>query len=277
MQWEFRKERFVLSKVYVVGIGPGAYEDMTIRAVKTLEKCDIIVGYQTYVNLVKEHFQGKEFFTTPMKKEAERCMLALEHSLRGKRVAMISSGDAGIYGMAGLMYEVAEKMLREGKAGERLLTDEEKDILKGLDIQVIPGITAASSGAAILGAPLIHDFAIISLSDLMTPWKKIEARLACAAKADLGIVLYNPSSHKRADYLQKACDILLQTLPPDRICGIVENIGREGEKSRILTLSELRNTQVNMFTTVFVGNQQTKVLRQHMVTPRGYREVKDSI
>lgn len=204
-------------------------------------------------------------------------MLALEHSLRGKRVAMISSGDAGIYGMAGLMYEVAEKMLLEGKAGERLLTDEEKDILKVLDIQVIPGITAASSGAAILGAPLIHDFAIISLSDLMTPWKKIVNRLECAAKADLGIVLYNPSSHKRADYLQKACDILLQTLPPDRICGIVENIGREGEKSRILALSELRNTQVNMFTTVFVGNQQTKVLRQHMVTPRGYREVKDSI
>lgn len=264
-----------MNKVYVVGIGPGSYEDMTIRAVKTLEKCDVIAGYQTYVNLIKDFFHEKEFLATPMKREAQRCMLALQQALLGKTVAMISSGDAGIYGMAGLMYEMAEKMLVEGVAGEKVLSQKEKEILEKIEIEVIPGITAASSGAAILGAPLIHDFALISLSDLMTPWETICKRLDCAAKADLGMVLYNPSSHKRADYLQKACDILLQSLSPDQVCGIVENIGREGESMKIMTLSQLRDTTVNMFTTVFIGNQQTRVIRNHMVTPRGYREVRD--
>ena len=160
-------------------------------------------------------------------------------------------GDSGIYGMAGLVYEIAADY-------------------PPVAIEVLPGITAASSGAAILGAPLIHDFAVISLSDLLTPWEKIEKRLKCAAEADLGIVLYNPSSRKRADYLERACDILLTILPESRICGTAGNIGREGEETHIYTLGELRHVSVDMFTTVFIGNADTTVINGKMVTPRGY-------
>lgn len=247
-----------MSKIYIVGIGPGYYEEMTIRAARVLSSCDVIVGYQVYVELVKEHFADKKFLTTPMKKEVERCRLAFEEAVKGQNVAMISSGDAGIYGMAGLMYEIAALDGYE------------------VEIEVVPGVTAATSGAAVLGAPLIHDFAIISLSDLLTPFEKIESRLSHAAQADLGIVLYNPSSHKRADYLKKACQILLTYLPGDRVCGYVENIGREGTKFELCTLEELQNRQVNMFTTVFIGNAQTQIMNGKMVTPRGYRKDDES-
>ena len=186
-----------------------------------------------------------------MKKESERCVLALQEAASGEDVAFVCSGDAGVYGMAGLVYEVA------------------KDY-PGVEIEIIPGITAACSGAAVLGAPLIHDFVLISLSDLLTPWEKIEKRLKCAAEGDFGIVLYNPSSHKRADYLQKACDILLKTLPEDRLCGTVRSIGREGETAKLYTLKELRDTAVDMFTTVFIGNSETREINGKMVTPRGY-------
>lgn len=243
-----------MSKIYVVGIGPGSYEEMTIRAARTLEACDVIVGYQVYVELVKDHFPNKQFLTTPMRKEVERCRLAFEEAVKGQNVAMISSGDAGIYGMAGLMYEIAE-------------TDGIQ-----VEIEVVPGVTAATSGAAVLGAPLVHDFSVISLSDLLTPFEKIESRLSHAAMADLGIVLYNPSSHKRADYLKRACEILLRYLPKDRVCGYVENIGRDGTQMKICTLQELQDRQVNMFTTVFIGNEQTRVINGRMVTPRGYRK-----
>lgn len=241
-----------MNKIYVVGIGPGAYEMMTIQAVQVLQSCDVIVGYQVYVDLVKEHFNGKEFLTTPMTREVERCELAFAQAAAGKTVAMISSGDAGIYGMAGLMFEIGVQY-------------------PDIAVEVIPGITAASSGAACLGAPLIHDFAVISLSDLMTPWEKIMLRIQKAAEADFNIVLYNPSSRKRADYLEKACDLMLQILPPDRICGTVENIGREGMHYETCTLARLRQKKVNMFTTVFIGNAGTKKLGDRMVTPRGYQ------
>lgn len=239
-------------KISVVGIGPGSYDMMTIRAARTLEESDCIVGYHVYVDLVKDHFPGKEFLTTPMRKEEDRTRMAFEEALKGKNVAFICSGDSGIYGMAGLVYEVAGDYAP-------------------VEIEVLPGITAASSGAAILGAPLIHDFAIISLSDLLTPWEKIEARLRAAAASDLGIVLYNPSSHKRPDYLQKACDILLEILPETRVCGTAGNIGREREATQVYTLRELRDTKVDMFTTVFIGNADTEVIDGKMVTPRGYR------
>lgn len=241
-----------MNKIMVVGIGPGAYEDMTLRAIETLNNSDIIIGYQVYVELIEEHFKGKEFLTTPMKREAERCKIAFEKAMEGKKVSMISSGDSGIYGMAGLIHEVG------------------KDY-PDIEVEVIPGITAASSGAAVLGAPLIHDFALISLSDLLTPWEKIACRIELAGKADLGIVIYNPSSKKRADYLQKACDILLQILPEDRICGTVFNIGREGTTYELCTLLELREKQVNMFTTVFIGNAGCRELNGRMVTARGYQ------
>lgn len=238
----------------MAGIGPGSYEQMTIEAAEALKSCDVIIGYTVYVDLVKEHFPGKEFLTTPMKKEVQRCRMAFEEAEKGKSVAMICSGDAGVYGMAGLMYEVGQDYPQ-------------------VQVKVLPGVTAATAGAAVLGAPLIHDFCLISLSDLLTPWEKIEARLLHAAEADFAICLYNPSSKKRKDYLNRACGLLLRYQSEDTVCAVVRNIGREGEQNQIMTLKELQNTQVDMFTTVFIGNSQTKRLGDYMVTPRGYKDV----
>ena len=227
---------------------------MTVRAINALKGSDTIIGYTVYVDLVKEHFPGKEFMTTPMKKEVDRCVMAFQEAMKGKTVSMICSGDAGVYGMSGLMYEVG------------------KDYPQ-VELEIIPGVTAATGGAAVLGAPLIHDFCLISLSDLLTPWEKIESRLLHASEADFVICLYNPSSKKRHDYLMKACDLMMRYKKEDTVCGIVGNIGREGENMKIMTLKELRNTSVDMFTTVFVGNSQTKEINGKMVTPRGYRNV----
>ena len=241
-----------MSKIYVVGIGPGAYEQMTMRAANALRSCDTIVGYTVYVELVREHFADKEFLTTPMKKEVDRCRLAFEEAAKGKNVAMICSGDAGVYGMSGLMLEIGTEYPQ-------------------IEVEVIPGVTAATGGAAVLGAPLIHDFCLISLSDLLTPWEKIEKRLVLASEADFVICLYNPSSRKRSTYLAKACELILEYKSEDTVCGIVKNIAREGEQMQTLTLKELKETTVDMFSTVFIGNKQTKVIREKMVTPRGYR------
>ncbi|MDY4582971.1 MAG: precorrin-3B C(17)-methyltransferase [Candidatus Faecousia sp.] len=236
----------------VVGIGPGDPENMTLRADRALRNCDVIVGYHVYVDLVRDRYPGKEFLTTPMTQEARRCELALELAREGKNVAMVCSGDSGIYGMAALVYELR---------GEDPLPE----------VEVIPGLTAACSGAALLGAPLTHDFAVISLSDRLTSWETIERRLEAAASADLSIALYNPASRGRPDYLSRACEILLRRLPENRPCGIARNIGREGESREILTLGQLRWAQVDMFCTVFIGNASTKVIGGELVTPRGYR------
>jgi precorrin-3B C17-methyltransferase len=243
-----------LNRLFVVGIGPGNYEQMTIQAYEALKSCDIIVGYTVYVELVKEHFAEKEFLTTPMTKEAERCELAFEKASKGYTTAMICSGDAGVYGMSGLILEIGQRYPE-------------------VEVTIISGVTAAMSGASVLGAPLIHDFAVISLSDLLTPMEKIEKRLECAAKADFVICLYNPSSRKRHDYLKRACDIILQYASKHTLCGYVQNIGREGENSVILTLEELMDSKVDMFTTVFIGNSQTKNINGKLVTPRGYQNV----
>lgn len=238
-------------KVTVIGLGPGGGADLTGRARAALETCDLIVGYTAYIELVKPDFPEKEVLSTGMRREVDRCRAAVEAALTGKDVAVVCSGDSGVYGMAGLIYEVAQEY-------------------DPIEIEVIPGITAACGGAAVLGAPLTHDFAVISLSDLLTPWEKIEKRLTAAAQADFVICLYNPSSRNRPDYLQRACDILLRDKDPDTVCGTVRNIGREREEGKLLTLAQLRDTQVDMFTTVFIGNSQTKVLGGKMVTPRGY-------
>ena len=240
-----------MAKIYVVGIGPGSYENMTQRAQEALRDCDVIVGYTVYIDLVKEHFPDKEMLTTPMRREVERCRLAFEQAKEGKTVAMICSGDAGVYGMTGVMEELRAEY-------------------PGVELETVPGISAVISGAAILGAPLMHDFAVISLSDLLTPWEKIEKRLDCAAAADFVICLYNPSSHKRKDYLKRACEIVARHAAPETVCGIARNIGREGEGCTVLTLAELHDTQVDMFSTVFIGNSQTKNIGGRMVTPRGY-------
>ena len=241
-----------MKKVTVVGIGPGEYEQMTVKAAEALKACDVIIGYTVYVNLVKEHFGDKKLLTTPMRREAERCEMAFTEAMQKQSVAMICSGDSGVYGMAGLIYEIGERYPE-------------------VEVEVIPGVTAAQSGGAVLGAPLTHDFAVISLSDLLTPWEKIEKRLLCAAEGDFVVALYNPSSMKRKDYLQKACDLMLKYRDGSTVCGIVQNIGREGESSQVMTLTQLRDTQVDMFTTVFIGNSCTKVLNGKMVTPRGYK------
>lgn len=243
-----------MGKLIVVGIGPGDWEDMTVRADRALRSCDVIVGYHVYVDLVRDRYPDKEFLTTGMTRETDRCRMALEAAREGKTVAMVCSGDSGIYGMAGLIYEL------RGEAAEP-------------EVEVIPGLTAACSGGALLGAPLTHDFAVISLSDRLTPWETIERRLSAAASADLSIVLYNPASHGRPGHLRRACDILLETLPPQRLCGVARNIRRSGESAQVMTLGKLRDFPADMFCTVFIGNSQTRTIGELMVTPRGYRDV----
>lgn len=239
-------------KIFIVGMGPGREDMMTGEALAALEQSDVIIGYTVYLGLLGEQFQGKELLSTPMRQETERCQLAFQEAEKGKQVALICSGDAGIYGMASLMYEIGKTHLET-------------------ELVVIPGITAASSGAAVLGAPLNHDFCVISLSDLLTPWEKIEKRLVAAAEGDFAMAIYNPSSHKRKDYLMRACDILLCHIEGERACGYVENIGREGTRAVTCTLRELRETQVNMFTTVFIGNAGSEIINGKLVTKRGYQ------
>lgn len=240
------------NKIYIVGMGPGREEMMTPEALQALRQSDVIIGYTVYVKLLGEQFAEKEVMTTPMKQETERCKLCFEEASKGKQVALICSGDAGVYGLASLMYEIGKNYPET-------------------ELVVIPGITAANSGAAVLGAPLNHDFCVISLSDLLIPWEKIEKRLTAAAEGDFAIAIYNPSSHKRKDYLAKACDILLRNIEEERPCGYVENIGREGTKAVTCTLKELRDTQVNMFTTVFIGNSGSEIINGKLVTKRGYQ------
>lgn len=240
-------------KIIIVGMGPGDSSMMTGEAFEAMKNSDIIVGYTVYVDLVRNLFEDKEFFTTPMKQEIERCKACFDFALDGKNVAFICSGDAGVYGMAAPMYELSEQYPE-------------------VDLTVIPGVTAALSGAALLGAPLNHDFCVISLSDLLTPWELIAKRLEAAIHGDFAIAIYNPSSKKRHDHLQKACDIMINAgADPDRACGYVENIGRDGTKTRTCTLRELRDSEVNMFTTVFVGNSRSRLINGKIVTPRGYR------
>lgn len=241
-----------MKKLFVVGIGPGRAEDMTFACRAALEKADILVGYTKYIELVKPLFPEKEVYSTPMTQETVRCREALSLAQSGRTVALICSGDAGVYGMACLALELSADYPEA-------------------DIEIIPGITAATAGAAVLGAPLSHDFAVISLSDLLTPWELIEKRLECAAMGDFCIAIYNPSSKRRAEHLQKACDILLKYKAPETACGFVKNIGREGEQSGVMSLLQLRDFDADMFTTVFIGNAETKAINGRLVTPRGYR------
>ena len=244
-------------KIFVIGMGPGREEMMTQEAIQALENSDVIIGYTVYLELLGQRFSGKEMLSTPMRRETERCRLAFEEAQKGKKVALVCSGDAGIYGMASLMYEIGKEY-------------------PDTELSVIPGVTAASSGAAVLGAPLNHDFCVISLSDLLTPWEKIEKRLIAAAEGDFAIAIYNPASHKRKDYLMRACDILLRYIDKKRACGYVENIGREGTRAVTCTLEELREAQVNMFTIVFIGNAGSEIVNGKLITKRGYQIERDT-
>jgi precorrin-3B C17-methyltransferase len=240
-------------KLYAVGLGPGEEEYLAPRAKAALLESDVIVGYTGYIELIPDFIKDKKVIATGMKSEAERCELAVAEALKGQKVSVVSSGDAGIYGMASLLYELAANHTE-------------------LEIEVIPGITAAISAAAILGSPLTNDFAVVSLSDLLTPWDVIEKRLNAAASADFVICLYNPQSKKRSDYLEKACAIALKYKPPATKCGYVKNAFRNSPgEIRVLTLAELSKAQVDMFTTVIIGNASTKVINDKLVTTRGYR------
>ena len=238
--------------LYVVGMGPGEKKQMTGQALEVMEQCQVIAGYTVYVDLVRGLFPQKEFLTTAMTREEERCRKAFECCMEGKNTAMICSGDAGVYGMAGLILELAEQY-------------------PGVSVRTVPGITAACAGAAVLGAPLMHDFAVISLSDRLTPLEVIWNRVEAAAQADFVICLYNPASRGRPDYFRQACSRILKYRPGHTVCGLAVNIGREGEGMEVLALEDLKERRVDMFTTVYIGNSHTRQIGPYMVTPRGYR------
>jgi len=238
--------------LYIVGIGSGSAEEMTGEARAAIENSSLIVGYTVYNDLMRPIFPDKKFHETGMRQEKERVIFALEQAACGLDVSLVCSGDAGVYGMASLAFELAENY-------------------PDVQIKVVAGVTAALSGSALLGSPLTNDFAVISLSDLLTQWEVIEKRVESAAMGDFAIAIYNPMSRKRTDNLRKACEIILKYRSADTPCGIATNIGREGENCRILTLGELQNSIVDMFTTVFIGNSVTRVIKGKLVTPRGYK------
>ena len=240
-------------RLHVVGFGPGGKEHMTFKAAEVIQNADVVTGYTTYVNIVKPYFPDKTYKATGMMKEVDRCRMAIEDAMEGKDVAMISSGDSGIYGMAGIIYQLADEMKAD------------------IEIDTVPGITAASTAASVLGAPLMHDLAIISLSDLMTPIDLIMKRVDCAGIGDMIVCFYNPKSKGRTEYLNQAQQILLKHRSADTPVGIVRNAGRDDEHKEITTLGELHNAEVDMFCMVIIGNSQTYVSNGRMITPRGYR------
>ena len=240
-------------RLHVVGFGPGGKEHMTFKAAEVIENADVVTGYTTYVNMIKPYFPDKTYKATGMMKEVDRCKMAIEDAMEGKDVAMISSGDSGIYGMAGIIYQLADEMKAD------------------IEIDTVPGITAASTAASVLGAPLMHDLAIISLSDLMTPIDLIMKRVDCAGQGDMIVCLYNPKSKGRTEYLNQTQQILLKHRSADTPVGIVRNAGRDDERKEITTLGELHKADVDMFCMVIIGNSQTYTANGRMITPRGYR------
>ncbi len=235
----------------VIGFGPGSKEDMSLRAIEALETADLIMGYTTYVKILKEIFPDKEFKSTGMTREVDRCRAALEEA-KDKTVALVSSGDSGIYGMASITYQVASQMGSDVR------------------IEVIPGITAASSAASLLGAPLTHDTALISLSNCLTPWDIIVKRLEATSSSDMVIALYNPRSKARPDVLAEAIGIISRYRPSTTPVGVARNIGRSDQSSYCTTLGELDCESIDMFCTLIIGNSKTFVEGDKMITPRGY-------
>jgi precorrin-3B C17-methyltransferase len=242
---------------------------MSRRAFEVLKSCDTVAGYGTYIDLIRSLLDGKEIIETAMKKEVDRVKAAIDAALAGKICAVVSSGDAGIYAMAGLIFEVLKErgvhVVRPRDPSAR------QEGRPALVVEVVPGIPALASGASLLGAPLTHDFAAISLSDLLTPWETIEKRLECAAMADFVIVLYNPRSKKRSWQLEKAQSIILKHRSGETPVGIVQNAMRDGETVRILPLRDLHLAEVDMLTTVFIGNSSSMTYMDFLITPRGYR------
>ncbi len=236
-------------KIYVVGIGPGKKADVTFRAYEAMEKSDIIIGYKTYMDLIKEYYPGKEMKNSPMTKEVDRCIEVLKLAKEGKNVALISSGDAGVYGMAGIMLEIAD--------GE-------------VEVEIVPGVTATNAAAAIVGAPVMHDYVTVSLSNLLTDWELIKKRLELAAQGDFVVSIYNPKSRGRVTQIEEAREIMLKYKPKTTPVAIVRNAGREDEEHVVTTLDEMLNHEINMLTIVIIGNANTFIKDGKMITPRGY-------
>ena len=242
--------------IYVVGIGPGKKADMTFKAYEKMKNSDIIVGYKTYTDLVKEYFPNIEIKSSSMMKEVDRCIEVLKLAKDGKNVALISSGDAGVYGMAGIMYEVI---------------NENDDI----EVEIIAGVTATNAAAAIVGAPIMHDYVTISLSNLLTDWKLIKKRLELAAQGDFIVSLYNPKSKGRTTQIAEAQQIMLKYKSKNTPVAIVRNAGRENEEYEITTLENMLNFEINMLTIVLIGNSNTYIKKGKMITPRGYEKKYD--
>ena len=239
-----------MGKIYVVGLGPGNKENMTFRAYDVLKNSDIIIGYKTYVDLIEGMFPDKKIIKSYMKKEVERCEETLKLALEGNIISLISSGDAGVYGMAGLMLEIA--------GGQ-------------VEVEIVPGITSANASASLGGAPIVHDSVNISLSNLLTDWELIKKRIDLASQGDFVITLYNPKSSGRPELINEARDIMLKHKRKDTPVLIARNVGREGENYDITTLDKMLDYEINMFSTVIIGNSNTKVLNNKMITPRGYK------
>jgi precorrin-3B C17-methyltransferase len=254
--------------LYIVGIGPGSVDHLSLRAKQVIQAAECIVGYTTYVELIKPLIEDKDIVATRMKKEVQRVQTAIESALEGKVCALISSGDPGIYAMAGLALELCQS--QSISIAPMIAFPEITENQKTLLIEIVPGIPALAAGASLLGAPLTHDFAAISLSDLLTPWKAIEKRLNAAAMADFVIVLYNPKSKRRIEHLTKAQEIILQHRSPETPVGIVTSAMRSKQDVSIICLKDLHKAEVNMQTTVFVGNSVSVTYGCFMFTPRGY-------
>lgn len=237
-----------MAKLYVIGIGPGGREHMTLKAIETIKKSDIIVGYTPYIDYLGDLVKGKEIYSTGMKGEIDRCKLAIKKVKEGKNTAIISTGDAGLYGMAGPILELKED----------------------IEVEIIPGVTAAFSAASELGSPIMHDFASISLSDLLTPWEVIEKRIEKAAEGDFVIAIYNPRSKGRKDHLEKAVEIMLKYKEEDTPVGVVKNSGRGNTEIILTTLVNISYEKVDMLSILIIGNSNTYVKDDQMITPRGY-------
>lgn len=237
-----------MAKLYVIGIGPGGKEHMTFKAVDAIKKSSVIVGYTPYIDYLEDLTEGKELFSTGMKGEIERCKKAIDFVRGGRTTSIVSTGDAGLYGMAGPILELAAD----------------------IDVEIVPGVTAAFSAAAELGAAIMHDYASISLSDLMTPWEVILKRVESAAEADFIIALYNPRSKGRPEHLKEAIDLVLKYRDPKTPVGIVKNSGRDGREITITRLDRIDYEKIDMLTVLIIGNTQTYIENDRMITPRGY-------
>lgn len=242
----------MIGKIFVVGTGPGFEAYLSLRAIEVLKDCDVVVGYKTYIKLIDKLIEGKEVISSGMRQEVDRCAEVIALAQRGKNVCLISSGDPGVYGMAGIVLEMVDKANC------------------GIDVEIVPGITSALSSASLAGAPLMNDFAVISLSDLMTPWAVIEKRIKAAAEGDFVMCVYNPKSNERVQQIEWFANIVLQHRKPETPVAIVKNAMRDKSAVTLTTLADMLSHPVDMTTTLIIGNSQTYISNGKMITPRGY-------